>query len=129
MLNQYLSIDDVEAQFDKWRRNKSKGDEKIPPELWAQVKILIKSNPHSKIAKKLGLTTKQLRNNQLLPTKDKTTKVATNSFVSLSIPPSKINQINQSEGSVLTIMSGEAKCIIANPTTEQFQLIIFKILG
>ena len=39
MLYQSLSIDDVETQFIKWRRNKPRGDAKIPAELWAQVKI------------------------------------------------------------------------------------------
>ena len=42
MLYQSLSIDDVETQFIKWRRNKPRGDAKIPAELWAQVKILLK---------------------------------------------------------------------------------------
>jgi hypothetical protein len=47
MLNQSLSIDDVETQFIKWRNNKIRGDAKIPTELWAQVKTLLKSKRYS----------------------------------------------------------------------------------
>jgi hypothetical protein len=130
MLNQSLSIDDVETQFIKWRKNKSRADAKIPAELWIQVKILLKSNRYSTgiITRRLRLTTQQLKDNKLLP-RVITNKATTNSFVSLSIPPNTIKSIDQSQGSDLTIMHGDAKCIITNPTVEQFQLIISKILG
>jgi hypothetical protein len=130
MLNQSLSIDDVETQFIKWRKNKSRADAKIPAELWTQVKILLKSNRYSTgiITRRLRLTTQQLKDNKLLP-RVITNKATTNSFVSLSIPPNTIKSIDQSQGSDLTIMHGDAKCIITNPTVEQFQLIISKILG
>lgn len=128
MLNQSLS--DVETQFIKWRNNKIRGDAKIPSELWAQVKILLKSKRYSIsiIKKRLGLTTQQLRNNKLLPMPT-INKATTNSFISLSIPPNTIKSIEQSQGSSLTIMHGDAKCIIDNPTIEQFQLIVSKIFG
>jgi hypothetical protein len=130
MLYQSLSIDDVETQFIKWRRNKPRGDAKIPAELWAQVKILLKSNLYSTsiITRRLRLTTQQLKDNKLLP-RVTTNKAIANSFVSLSIPQNTIKSIDQSHGSDLTIMHGDAKCIITNPTVEQFQLIISKILG
>ena len=130
MLYQSLSIDDVETQFIKWRKNKSRADAKIPAELWTQVKILLKSNRYSTgiITRRLRLTTQQLKDNKLLP-RVITNKATTNSFVSLSIPPNTIKSIDQSQGSDLTIMHGDAKCIITNPTVEQFQLIISKILG
>lgn len=87
MLNQSLSIDDVEAQFIKWRNNKLRGDAKIPTELWAQVKILLKSKRYGTgiITKRLRLTTQQLRDNKLLPLVT-ANKATTNSFVSLSMP-------------------------------------------
>ena len=130
MLNQSLSIDDVETQFIKWRNNKIRGDAKIPTELWTQVKTLLKSRRYSTgiITKRLRLTTQQLRDNKLLPMVT-TNKATTNSFVSLSIPQNTMKSIEQSQGSSLTIMHGDAKCIIANPTVEQFQLIISKIFG
>ena len=128
MLNQSLSIDDVETQFIKWRNNKIRGDAKIPTELWAQVKTLLKSKRYSTsiITKRLRLTTQQLRDNKLLPMLT-TNKATTNSFVSLSIPQNAIQSIEQSQGSSLTIMHGDTKCIIDNPTVEQFQLIVSKI--
>jgi len=127
MLNQSLSIDDVEAQFITWRNNKLRGDAKIPTELWAQVKKLLKSKKYSTsiITKRLRLTTQQLRNHKLLPL---TVNKATTSFASLSIPTITIKSIEQSQGSSLTIMHGDTKCIITNPTVEQFQLIISKIM-
>lgn len=133
MLNQPLSINDVEAQFIKWRGNKSKDNAKIPVELWDNVKTLLKSKQYSTsfIAKKLRLTTHQLRENNLLAqsTANKPDKPTTNPFVSLSIPTNTTKSIEQSQGTELTIMHGDAKCIIINPTLEQLQLIISKILG
>lgn len=122
--------DTVETQFIKWRTNKLRGDTKIPAELWSQVKNLLKSNQYSTgiITRRLRLTTQQLRDHKLLP-RVTTNQATPNSFVSLSIPPNTIKSIEQSQGSKLTIMHGDAKCIIANPTFEQFQLIISKILG
>lgn len=133
MLNQSLSINDVEAQFIKWRSNKSRGNAKIPVELWANVKTLLKSKQHSTgfIAKRLRLTTHQLRENNLLPiiASDKPDKSATNSFLSLSIPTNTKKSTEQPQGTELTIMHGDTKCIIHNPNIEQLQLIISKILG
>lgn len=130
MLNQSLSIDDVETQFIKWRNNKIRGDAKIPTELWSQVKTLLKSKRYSTsiITKRLRLTTQQLRDNKLLPMLT-TNKATINPFVSLSIPQNTIKSIEQSQGSSLTIIHGDAKYIIDNPTVEQFQLIISKIFG
>ena len=130
MLNQSLSIDDVETQFIKWRSNKSIGNAKIPAELWAQVKNLLKSKQYSTgmITSRLRLTTQQLKSNKLLP-QLATDKTTANSFVSLSIPHDSIKSIDQAPGTELTIIYGDAKCVIADPTTEQFQLIISKILG
>lgn len=128
MSNQHLSINAVKEQFTNWRKNKLTHNEKIPTKLWAQVKILLKSNRYSKIARQLSLTTEQFRNNKLISI-GKTTKTAVNSFVTMSIPPSTIKPNDQPQGSGLTIIRGETKCIIANPTIEQLQLIIFKILG
>lgn len=133
MLDQSLSIEDVETQFISWRKNKSREDVKIPPELWTQVKSLLKSNQYSTgiITRRLRLTNQQLRNNKLLPLaiNNNNKKKRANPFVSLSIPPNTIKSIDQPQRSELTIMCGDAKCIITNPTVEQFQLIISKILG
>lgn len=130
MLNQSLSIDKVEAQFIEWRRNKSRSDIKIPPELWSQVKILLKSRQYSTgiITRRLRLTNKQLREHKLLSPVI-TNKTTNNSFVSLSIPPNSIKSIDQTQIAEISILQGDLKCIIANPTTEHFQLIISKIFG
>jgi hypothetical protein len=126
MTNEAITIDSVAAQFASWRKNKVNGAEKIPVELWEQIKILLKSTSYSKIAKKLGLSSKQFRNNKLL---DVNNKAISNSFISFPIVKDTIKKTEQITEPNLTIIRGEVKCLIANPTAEQFQLIITSILG
>lgn len=129
MTNQEVTIDSVAAEFAKWRKNKINASEKIPAELWEQIKILLKSTSYSKIAKRLSLTVKQFRDNKLIPISKANNKISSNSFISFPIDKDTLRPNEQIPEPTLTITRGEIKCSIANPTSEQFQLIITSILG
>lgn len=61
-----LNLDNVAAEFEKWRQAKLP-HEKIPARLWSLVKEIVEHYPRGKLCSALRLSVGQLRSRGLLP--------------------------------------------------------------
>ena len=125
MMNHVLTIENVERSFANWRANK-KQQPNIPDALWAQVKILLKSNARSDILKRLGVTLKQARRKGVLADACNAL-TSSNTFVQIPITQAALPIEVQSITSItnnLTIQCGELQMCLTSPSSEQLQLII-----
>ena len=117
-----LTIEEVEQQFKQWRLKKQP-QEKIPNYLWDLVQQLMDLYTPSRIIKRLGLSTKQMRRKGLLPLTDALPKKNI-PFVNINLP----SLINNMQQLVIRRADGtQLSCV--NLSDEQFNLSIKAFLN
>lgn len=131
MTKPVLTIEEVEAKFDTWRKDK-RGYKPIPEDLWDQVKNLLKYYQRTTVLRRLGLSTEQARNKGLLATvsaEDISTNT-TNTFIKVPIMPTTVGKIAAvpAQSTSIAITRGDLQCTLNNPSHEQLQLIINSLL-
>lgn len=127
-----LTLEEVQQHFKKWRANKS-GSARIPQSLWALVGQLLESSNYkrSAVAKNLGISTHQLRNQfpdfySQHPSKGKATKKSTDvTLESNTFVKAPLNTVAMPMPATLTIKRGDGiKLSISAPSPEQFSSLI-----
>lgn len=61
-----MTLDELKKKFSDWRANKKNLSEPVPPQLWADIQVLLKAYPASLICKELKITYGQLKNKGLI---------------------------------------------------------------
>lgn len=120
-----LTLEKVKQSFHDWRFNR-RGNESIPDELWAQVKMLLLNYSRGELMRHLKLTTQQFRERGLISTDSANTKKILPKFV--QIPSTHSIAIQHQTESTLTIQRGDTQLCLSYPNNEQIQLIINTLL-
>jgi hypothetical protein len=119
-----LTIDQVKEEFSAWRRNKN-GQDKIPEELWRQVKILLKLYRHNEVLRQLKITKEQARNKKLLPSANTSgcleKHTTSDPFVKIANTQPNVNSVT---ATTITLHRGEAQLLLSNPSDEQIQWLV-----
>ena len=121
-----LTIEAVEQQFADWRANKQ-GKRKIPQVLWDQIRILMEHHSLSMLLKRLGISSTQARNNNLIPAKKRTMiKKISKDFVKIPLPEPILSKAFIP---TITFKRGELILSLENPSVAHLDLFIQKLLG
>jgi hypothetical protein len=120
-----LTLEDVATQFSNWRSNKKTGDA-IPESLWIQVNNLLKTYKRSMVMKRLGLSTKQMKEKLLLSQTSGTsinTKQPLEKFFEIPIAKS-LHPKSSIEMACLTLKRGEHILSFEHLSNDQIELVI-----
>ena len=64
-----MTLDELKGKFSDWRANKKNLSEPVPPELWADIQVLLREYPSSRLCRELKITYGQLKNKGLIERK------------------------------------------------------------
>lgn len=67
-----MTLDELKGKFSDWRANKKNLSEPVPPQLWADILVLLKDYPSSVLCRELKITYGQLKNKGLIEEKPAT---------------------------------------------------------
>jgi len=51
-----MTLDELKEKFSDWRANQKNLSEPVPPQLWGDMQVLLKTYPGSRICKELKIT-------------------------------------------------------------------------
>ena len=125
-----LNLDNVAAEFEKWRQAKLP-HEKIPARLWSLVKEIVEHYPRGKLCSALRLSVGQLRSRGLLPAAAISPKKATKPAEKMTFVQVPAVPIQEPEALLTVNLSRESDGSFTIRTTNShvIQLLLLTLGG
>ena len=115
-------LDQLAAQFEHWRQDRSHRSERIPQTLWDQAAALAKALPYSRVAQHLRLSPSDLKK-QMLTQQGPTSQAPVPSLSFVELPPAPEHpitkptteiELQRPDGSRMYLRCGDATLPLAD---------------